>query len=105
MATKTKKKAKAPKRGGTDQPDLIDVKHPAAKLLIPLAKEYVELRDQRMELGREEVDKRDKMLEVMKEHKLENFDSDGLHIEIVHEAEKVKVTRSKAEGAAAEDPK
>jgi hypothetical protein len=55
------------------------------------AREYANLRDDRMHLTREEVKAQAELLALMKANKKEIYKHDGLEIKIVIEKEKVKV--------------
>lgn len=59
------------------------------------AEEYVKIRDKRMKLTQQEVDRREVLRDVMAKHKLEVYeDVDvGLRVEIVNGDSKVKVKR------------
>jgi len=61
------------------------------------AMEYAELRDQRMALGAQEVEKKGQLLDLMKAHKKEHYEYGGVVIDIVHESENVKVNVVKQE--------
>lgn len=52
---------------------------------------YAEIRDQRMGLSVQEVDAKKTLLVLMKKHKKEHYQYQGVIIDIVHEKENVKV--------------
>jgi hypothetical protein len=66
---------------------------PSIPELDALADQYVNLRDSRMELGRDEVNKRDLLATKMKEHGLTRYEYGDSVVEI-KQAEKVKVRKS-----------
>jgi hypothetical protein len=55
------------------------------------AREYANVRDDRMQLTEQEVEMKQTLLTLMKKHKKETYRHDGVGIRIVHENEKVKV--------------
>ena len=55
------------------------------------AREYANVRDDRMNLTREESSMKEKLLALMKKHKKEKYLHDGVEIKLVHEEETVKV--------------
>jgi hypothetical protein len=55
------------------------------------AKEYANVRDDRMNLTREESSLKETLLELMKKHKKEVYRHDGVEVKIVHEEETVRV--------------
>ena len=64
------------------------------------AKVYVDVRDRRMGLNTQEIEKRDVLLTAMRKHKLalyEDIDA-GLAVEVVKPDEKVKVRKLEDEG-------
>jgi len=52
---------------------------------------YAEVRDQRMNLGRQEVELKSKLLDLMHAHNKESYVFGNVSITIVHEEENVKV--------------
>jgi hypothetical protein len=64
---------------------------PEIEGLHALAEDYAELRDQRMAVGKQEVELKGKLLDLMKAHKKEHYHHDGIDVTVVHEKEKVKV--------------
>lgn len=78
-----------PKRGRPRQQDLIEDR--AIKPLEDAAADYAELRDERMRLTEQESGLKAKLLSLMKKHGKSTYDRDGVHIEIVHDEETVKV--------------
>lgn len=60
------------------------------------AEEYVATRDARMELNAREVEQKDTLIQLMKKHKKEEYDCDGLKITFEHvEEDKLKVKLQK----------
>lgn len=57
------------------------------------AHEYVEARDERMELTTAEVAAKGKLLRAMKKHKKERYERDEIIVEVVIEEETVKVRK------------
>ncbi len=61
------------------------------------AARYVEFRDQRMEAGEAEIKLKAKLIEAMKEHKLETYNFDGYMVVLEHiNEDQVKVKKSRA---------
>lgn len=59
--------------------------------IIDAAKDYEKLRNKRMKILTEEVDANDRLVELMKEHKLKTYDGpDGMRIELAKPSGKVK---------------
>lgn len=91
-ASKTDRKLATPdkpKRGRPRQQDLIEDR--AIKPLEDAAHDYAEIRDERMRLTEQESGLKAKLLSLMKKHQKTTYDHDGIHVEIVHEEETVKV--------------
>ena len=78
-----------PKRGRPRQQDLIEDR--AIKPLEDAANDYAEIRDERMRLTEQETGLKAKLLSLMKKYQKTTYDRDGIHVEIVHEEETVKV--------------
>ncbi len=55
------------------------------------AREYAEVRDDRIELNQREADLKAKLLGLMKKHRRETYVCDDVEINVVHEVETVKV--------------
>lgn len=56
------------------------------------ARQYVEVRDERMALTTQETDRRAKLLQLMKEHKQDNYTTkSGMQVTVTYGDEKVKV--------------
>ena len=55
------------------------------------AKEYANIRDDRMNLTREESSLKETLLELMKKNKKEIYRHDGVKVKVVHEEETIKV--------------
>jgi len=64
------------------------------------AEKYVEVRDQRMDLTRQETEQRDNLLTAMRKHKLSMYEDDnaGLEVQVIEPAAKVKVRRIDEDG-------
>jgi hypothetical protein len=95
MATAAKKKpAKArPKRPPkAKQQYLPGLEPPSIPAIDRLAEKYVEVRNSRMEMTKEEVKNADLLEAKMKEHGLTKYEFDGKVVELQH-TEKVKVRR------------
>lgn len=60
------------------------------------------MRDRRMSLTEDEVEARNSLLALMKEHKLDSYKFDGRIVSVVHGDDKVKVKN--VEVAGNEDP-
>lgn len=71
-----------------DLPGLADRK---LKDLHEACLDYVEKRDARMEILKEEVDLKDRIKKLLKKHKLEHYEYDGVSADLVVEEETVKV--------------
>jgi hypothetical protein len=72
------------------QQPLMDVKPKEHKDVIAVAERYVDKRDDRMALLKEEVELKDELIKVMEKHKLEEYVYDGLKITLV-KSDKVSV--------------
>jgi hypothetical protein len=64
---------------------------PAIEELEDSAEEYADIRDQRMELTREESRLKDELLGLMKKHKKTSYVHDGFDIKVIVESEKLRV--------------
>lgn len=84
------------------QEDLPGMENRRLKDLHEAALDYAEKRDERMALSVEEVELKQRLLKLMHKHKLENYDFEGVHIELVHEEETVKVRVKAAKEEAGE---
>lgn len=95
---KASRKGKQTKIPGTERSDTIPE-------LEELATKYVDVRDRRMVLTKEEVKLRDELLAVMKANKLTKYlcDEEELEINVVAKDEKVKVRRIELEDEFPED--
>ena len=60
-----------------------------------LASEYANIRDQRMELNRQEAALKQNLLTMMHRHKKTSYHHDGIEIDIIQEEETVKVSVKK----------
>lgn len=83
MAAAKKEKLKQARLPGTDDPALKDLESKA--------EQYVEIRDERMELTKKESALQDDLLALMKKYKKTEYRRDGIEIRIVPIDEKVKV--------------
>jgi hypothetical protein len=106
---KAAKKRKTIKQGMSQfrkqprQNRLPEMDDPEIDGLHSLAEDYAELRDKRMAVGKQEVELKEKLLDLMKAHKKEHYHHDGIDITVVHEKEKVKVKVTGKESADSED--
>ena len=94
MAKKAAKEKTAPKtkpRQAELIPDsrIVELEH--------AAESYAEIRDQRIALNQAESQLKTKLLGLMKKHKKRHYQRGNLEIEIIVEAEKVKVRTTKPE--------
>jgi hypothetical protein len=80
-----------PKRGRPRQQDLPGTEDRAIRPLEDAAHDYAEIRDERMRLTEQETGLKAKLLSLMKKYQKTTYDRDGIHVEIVHEEETVKV--------------
>ena len=87
----------------TEEGKLFDTTHPAHAEVVACCQELHTHRTERLEAGREETKVQEKLLVLMHEHGLDEFDYDGIHAEIVVEKEKVRV-KIKAEDGGEDDP-
>jgi hypothetical protein len=78
------------------QPRLPGQEDAAITELETAAEGYAETRDQRQALLAEEVEQKAQLLALMKRHKKEHYEHNGVIIDIVHEEETVKVKIAKA---------
>jgi len=74
------------------QEDLPGMENRGIKELDALCREYVDVRDERQDLTRREVELQADLLNALKKHKLKTYDHAGIHADLVVEKEKVKVT-------------
>lgn len=74
-----------------EQPSLNGMEDREIKPLQDAAREYAEIRDQRQQLTAKEVELKSKVLSLMKRHKRDHYEFDGVEIELVTESETVKV--------------
>jgi hypothetical protein len=77
------------KRGKTGR--LPGMEDPQIEELEDGAREYANIRDDRMKLTTAEVDAKAELLSLMKKHKKETYNHDGVEVKLVHEKESVKV--------------
>lgn len=77
------------KRGKTSR--LPGMEDPEIEELEDAAREYANIRDDRMKLTTAEVDTKGTLLVLMKKHKKETYNHDGVEVKITHEKENVKV--------------
>jgi hypothetical protein len=77
------------KRGKTSR--LPGMEDPEIEELEDAAREYANIRDDRMKLTTAEVDTKGTLLALMKKHKKETYNHDGIEVKITHEKESVKV--------------
>jgi hypothetical protein len=81
--------AKAKK--GPKQRRLPTMEDPAIEELEDSAENYADVRDQRMELTREESRLKEELLGLMKKHKKTSYVHDGYDIKVIVESEKLRV--------------
>lgn len=62
-----------------------------------LAADYVDVRDSRMDIGKQEAALKQELLALMKKHGKERYHRDGITITVIREAEKVEVRVKKAD--------
>lgn len=87
-------KEKAKRRGRPQkQRVLFDTNHPAHDDIVKGLEALYEARSQRLQWGQDETAEQDKLLVILKEHKLKVVDLEGYHAEIVVEKEKIKVKK------------
>jgi len=91
---KSKSKPKPPKRQPRAQA-LPGLEDHAIRALDTAATEYAEIRDQRMELTRQESPLKDRLLKLMKKHGREKYRHNGVTIEVVTTEETVRVKIAK----------
>ena len=90
-------KAAAPARAKRPrQADLPGTEDRTIKALEDAAFQYAEIRDQRIDLNKSESDLKSTLLALMKKHGKKTYTRDGISIELVAEAETVKVKVRKA---------
>jgi hypothetical protein len=92
-----KKQSKAVEVKAPKQARLPEMDDPKIEELESLAEGYAEVRDERMELNKSEVDLKDKLLAAMKKHRKEHYHHNGIDIKVVVEEETVKVRVKKEE--------
>ena len=105
MAKKDKKKKeKKPKHKIARQRRLPGVDDPKIESIHNAAMDYAEIRDERQGLTKREVDLKDKLHNLMKEHGLKTYKYGGVFVELVVEEETVKVRiRKEPEESASEE--
>lgn len=81
-------------RGRPRQQNLIEDR--AIKPLEDQAEDYADIRDRRMEAGKEEVTAKKRLLELMKKHGKEKYHRGGITVQVIHEKESVRVRVRKA---------
>ena len=73
------------------QARLPEMEDPAIEELENSAEEYADIRDQRMELTKEETRLKTELLGLMKKHNRVSYVHDGYDIKVIVESEKLKV--------------
>jgi hypothetical protein len=86
LADKDAKAKKGPKQGR-----LPTMEDPAIEELEDSAENYADVRDQRMELTREESRLKEELLGLMKKHKKTSYVHGGFDIKVIVESEKLRV--------------
>jgi hypothetical protein len=91
------------KRGRPRQQELIEDR--AIAPLEAMAEDYADARDRRMELTKEEVETKKKLLGLMKQHGKQTYHRGGITVKVIVEKEKVQVrVRKKDEPIGADVP-
>lgn len=90
-------------RGRDKQKFIAGTEPPSIPELDRAAESYVSLRDKRMNLTEDEVEAKTKLLEVMKDHKLEQYKVNGYTVIVTHGDDKVKVKKTEVGGDADPD--
>lgn len=78
------------------QPELDGVGKVEVKQIEEVAEEYVRVRDARMDLTKKEVSARNRLLDLMHEHKLQTYEYDE-HVVEITQKEKIKVKKAGAD--------
>lgn len=103
-STKSKARTSSPKK----QPrtaSLPGMEDHAIKALDNAAAEYADIRDQRMDLTRQEVDLKSRTMKLMKRHGKTTYKHNGISIEVVAGDESIKVkVKLPSEEPNADDP-
>ena len=87
-----KKSATAPKKSKkAKQTDLPGMEERRIPDLHSAAERYAEVRDERMELTKAEVEQKQRLIELMHKHEKQEYRFDDVEIKLVVEKEKVKV--------------
>jgi hypothetical protein len=73
------------------------------KALQDAAMDYADIRDQRVALTAQEVELKQKLIELMHKHERETYTYSGVTITLVHEEESVKVKVSKPKDEESEE--
>ena len=98
---KSKKKESPPLENPADlkskQARLPQMDDPVIEEIEAAAEKYVDIRDQRMALTDQEVDRKGLLLTLMKRHDKTHYKRNGVEVSVVVEKEKVKVKVSKDE--------
>lgn len=105
MVKKASKKKKPAKKIAR-QPRLPGMNDAKISSLHNAALDYVEIRDQRQELTTQEVELKGRLIKLMHDNGKETYDYNGVHIELVHEDEtvKVRIKRQKEDDVVVEAP-
>jgi hypothetical protein len=96
MAQRTKKKKDRTKTRRPRQARLPGMENTSIPAIDAAAAEYVDARDNRMRLLKEEIEASDKLLALMKEHKQDTYHYDGCTVKVLSKT-KVSVKRDKEE--------
>jgi len=89
------KKAKPARKPRPKQGQLPGLEDPKIPAIDEAADNYAEVRDERMELTKTEVTRRDTLLRLMQENGLETYRYDGRVVKVVKSEIKVKVVAAK----------
>jgi hypothetical protein len=90
---------------GARQDALPGLENRKIKALQDAAMDYADIRDQRVALTSQEVELKQKLIDLMHKHDRETYTYNGVTITLVHEEEsvKVKVSKPKAEESEEEE--
>ena len=80
------------------QARLKGMEDPAIAGLEAAAEEYVDIRDQRQALTKEEVELKGKLLKIMHDNGKKTYNHGGVSVQVVVEKEKVRVRIAKTDG-------
>ena len=90
-------KAVRPVQPKPRQARLPGVDDPVIEELQRAAEDYADVRDERMELTKREVQKQEMLLQIMKKYGKSTYVHEGVECKLIHEKEKVRVKIRKGE--------